>query len=139
MEDAEASHTFSSLNQLRLQRLSRRLDNTLTEEISDLIFPQREIMPEVEAVAVEAEVETVVAVVVASEEAEVVVSETVAVEVASVVAVVAALAEIAEVAEVASVAAEVETVVDVEACPSTQQQRDLSKPHREREFSSIEW
>ena len=137
MVDAEASATFSSLPQLRLQRLLRRPDNTLMEEILDLIYQQREKVAVEEAVvASEEEVETVV--------------DLEAVVVASAVAVVAALAVVAEVASVAEevvasveavVAEEVETVVAVEVCPSTQQQEDLSKqmPHPLREFCSTEW
>ena len=146
MVDAEVSATFSSLPQPRLQRPLRRPDNTLMEEILDLIYQQREKVAEEEAVVVasEEEVETVV--------------DLEAVVVASVVAVVAALAVVAEVASVAIevvasvaeevvasveavVAEEVETVVAVEVCPSTQQQEDLSKqmPHPLREFCSTEW
>merc|ERR1712127_1123988 len=137
MVNAEVSATFSSLPQPRLQRPLRRPDNTLMEEILDLIYQQREKVAEEEAVVVasEEEVETVV--------------DLEAVVVASVVAVVASVAKevVASVAEevVASVEAvvaeEVETVVAVEVCPSTQQQEDLSKqmPHPLREFCSTEW
>lgn len=71
-EDAEVSAIFSLPSQLRLQRLLRRPDNILMEEISDLISLRREMVAAEGAAvvevasAVDAEADSVEAVVVAS-------------------------------------------------------------------------